>query len=469
MGPFEKNALRRFVFPLLVLAAGVSGWGGGQVAYAQLTPQQLLSTSVAKYEAKYADIGKAIGVFYQGDLVASRELLTSVRQKYPEIAPPDVLLAMLHMSANQRSEAEAALEQATINAPLDAEAFVLVGDIALREQRLLLADLAYDRAQRILEGQSVDSFRLRILRTRTEAGLASLSEVRKQYATALKHIEAWQKLDDKNPLLWGSLGRVRFHLGDYVAARTAFAELLKQEPNAPPVDVSMGRLYSEMGNAGEAQKCMEAALKTDGKDIRTQLTVAEWGLTNGVMGMAKSSTEAALKLDPSSVGGQVLMGRLARYEGDAPRARELLTASILKSPNEVAISNELARALAVSAEESQRKAGLDYATRNYRLKIDQNSASGREAIMTYAWLLLQNGKPEDAEKMLFTLPNASSVSSENAYIAALIYKARGRDQLAIQALRAALSSGMPFPGRTEADREIKNWEKGGPEPAKPSR
>lgn len=454
------NTHRGFFLPAVYRLALVVGvvWGVSSPAFGQLTAEQLLSTSIEKYDDKYADVGQAITAFQQGKVTEARTLLVNLRKRQPQLAPPDTLLAMLHFSANQRDAAEQSLELATVNDPKDPEAFLLAGDLAFRERRLLMADLAYERAQRLLEATPGDSWRLLVLRKRMHAGLASLAESRKQYDVALTQLQAWQKLDPKNPIVHGSLGRVSFHKGDAAAARVAFTELLKIEPEAPPVEVSMGRLYTDAGNMDEARKSMAAVLKTNAGDLRSLLTVGEWALHNGQTEMSKECVTAALKKDPASTGGQVLAGRMARYELDPKRAETILTAAILKSPNEFAISNELARALALSADEKQRKAGLDYAVRNYRMLRSRGSDASRESTMTYAWLLLKNDQVEEAEKVLHSLPDFSPVSSENAYYAAMIYRARGRDQLAKDALRAAIGSGTSFPARDDAQRLLKDMD-----------
>jgi predicted Zn-dependent protease len=442
---------------LLVFVVGVV-WGGSSPAFGQLTAEQLLSTSIEKYDAKYADVGQAIAAFQKGKVAEARTLLVNLRKRQPLLAPPDTLLAMLHFSANQRDAAEQSLEQATINDPRDPEAFLLAGDLAIRERRMMMADLAYERAKRLMEPMTGESWRLQVLRKRLHAGLATLVESRKQYDVALTHLQAWQKLDPKNPVVLGSLGRVNFHRGDATAARAAFAELLKIETDAPPVEVAMGRLYTDAGNMAEALKSMTAVLKTNANDLRTLLTVGEWAINNGQMTMAKECVTAALKQDPAATGGQVLAGRLARYELDPKRAETILATAILKSPNEFAISNELARALALSDDAKQRKAGLDYAVRNYRVLRTRGNDASRESTMTYAWLLLKNNQVEEAEKVLHSLPDFSPVSSENAYYAAMIYKARGRDQLAKDALRAAIGSGTSFPSRDDALRLLKEMD-----------
>lgn len=443
------------VMALVVVAVVVSG---SSTAFGQLTAEQLLSTSIEKYDSRYADVAKAIAAFQKGNVSEARQLLGSAKKMHPLIAPADTMMAMLYFAANQRDAGENSLEQATINDPQDAEAFLVAGDLAYRERRMLMADLAYQRAQSLLAESAGDTWRLRNLRMRMHAGMAGIAESRKQYDAAMTHLQAWQTHDPKNPVVQGSLGRVSFHRGDHAAARAAFAELVKIEPAAPPVEVAMGRLFTDAGNMAEARKSMAAVMKSHGGDVRTQLTVGEWALNNGFIETARECVTTVMKKEPTSIGGQVLSGRMARYEKDPKRAETILTAAILKTPNEFAISNELARALALSDDETQRKAGLDYATRNYRMLRARGTEASREATMTYAWLLLKNDQAEEAEKVLHSLPDSSPVSSENAYYAAMIYRARGREQLAKDALRAAIGSGTSFPAKEDAQKILKDME-----------
>jgi hypothetical protein len=70
--------------------------------------------------------------------------------------------------------------------------------------------------------------------------------------------------------------------------------------------------------------------------------------------------------------------------------------------------------------------------------------------MSYAWTLLQNGRAGEAEAALNALPSGSSLSHENAWYAAKIYFERGKREIALNALRAALNGEVAFPGKAEA-------------------
>lgn len=423
--------------------------------HAQMKAQQLLSTSVEKYDAKYSQVQRAIELFQSKELKAAREMLAAAKKEHPEIAPPEVLLGLLHFAAQQRAAGESNLDSAILKYPSDPEAFILIAELAMRDRHRPVAQLGYDRARQAIAQFEGNDWRKKVLQIRLHAGMSSLEESRGRHKESIAHLKKWIALDPKNPLAIGSLGRQLFRSGQYTEARTEFENLVKLAPNAPPVDIAMGRLYSDAGMNDEALKSMSSAVKQFGDDVRTRITVAEWSLSNNHLALAKENVEAALKIDKDSIGALVLNARIARLENDHKTAESILSAAILAHPNDFTISNELARTLAVSDDEEKRKTGLKYAQRSFQFIKDRSTPAGRESVMTFAWLLLKIGEAEKAEKALHSMPDNSTVSSENAYIAGEIYAARTRRELAKQTLKAALANKTPFPGRDKAEKLLK--------------
>jgi tetratricopeptide (TPR) repeat protein len=246
------------------------------------------------------------------------------------------------------------------------------------------------------------------------------------------------------------LARVFFKMKQYSEAEESLSAMAKMDENTPPVGIAMGRLYSDVGMDDEARKYMDSAIKSKGDDIRVRLTVAEWALGVGLIPFAKENVKAALQLEEDSLGGLVLAARIARVEGDLPEAENLLNRAVLQSPSSFAATNELSRVLAGSDDLKKKKTALQYARRNFQISQNKNTSSRAEAIITYAWILLQNDRAREAEAALNALPNGTSISHENAYLTAQVYAQRGRWDVAANALQSAIASGIPFPGQDQA-------------------
>ncbi len=449
-----KNQL---VAPLAILLVALSITS----SKAQLTPQALLAPAVNEYGPQYRDVEVAVIKFKSGDFDSARESLAAACKSHPQLAPADVMMSLLYLSVGRRTDAEAALERAIVDQPDDPEAYVLVADLALVDGRLVVADLGYNRGEKLLENCKSNAHRYQNLKIRLNAGLASLKEARGQFDLAANHLNEWIALDPKSPIAWGSLGRVSFHRKDYKAATNAFTKLNELDKDTPPVEIAMGRLFWEAGMREEARRSMEWAVKNAGDDMRARLTVAEWALNAGLIEMATENAKAVLKKDNESVGGHVLSARIARQTGNYDEAETILTKAVLRWPDHFLVTNELARALAASADAKKRNTGLDYARRNFQAYTNRNTDVGREAMLTFAWLLFQNGRAAEAEAVLFMLPDGSVISNENAFYAANIYSKQGKNAIARSALDAAISSDVAFPGKDDAKKLLDTLAKQG--------
>jgi tetratricopeptide (TPR) repeat protein len=160
--------------------------------------------------------------------------------------------------------------------------------------------------------------------------------------------------------------------------------------------------------------------------------------------------EAARKLDPKSVTALVLAGRLARQRGDLVKAVEFLQAAVLQSPGNFAAANHLALTWA-AGDADQRRRASELAEISFRTYSDQNTSAGREAAVTYAWLLFQAGRESEAEGLVQAALRAGSISNESAYYAAHLLAQRGKKTLALEILRPTLKLARAFPNRKEAE------------------
>ena len=421
------------------------------IVLGQISAKQLLAPAVKSYGPQYSDVERAVASFRAANFEECRANLTKARTSHPELAPVDIMLALLHLSVGKTAPAMAALDRAVINTPDDPEAYVLLADLALRDGQRTVADLGYRKAQEVLVTFDANERRKKSLVVRVHAGMASLCEVRGQYAQAEQHLKSWEKEDADNPLVHGSLGRIYFRLQEYEKARESFAKLTKNEDEAPPVEVAMGRLFHEVGMSDEATTQMQEAAKRYPDDLRVHLAVAAWAFSAGNRELAKASVAAAAKLSEQSVQTAVMSARLARIEGDLDEAESILNNVVLRNPTSFAATNELARVLANSDDPEKIKASLQYARRNYAAFAKKKSLATVESVVTYAWCLYRNERLADAEVALRMVPSGSNISPENTYYSGRIYLERGQRRAAISALRAATTSPSLFPGRSAAN------------------
>ncbi len=129
-------------------------------------------------------------------------------------------------------------------------------------------------------------------------------------------------------------------------------------------------------------------------------------------------------------------------------ARRQFESAHLKSPANLAAVLQLA---VVLVEQSEDRVALGYAEIGRRLYPDMSQPSGREAGVTFAWILFRQGRGTEAQRILQQALTGGGVSSESSYYAARILHQAGSIDTAKSLLQSALRNGRVFPARAEAE------------------
>ncbi len=185
------SAQRRRLLPIAML------WGlfTASSAIAQITVQNVIGNAVADAGPKYAEVQSAIDRFTHNDSAAARLDLEAAKKKFPQLAPPEVMMAELWQVANQPSNERAELENCVKNYPTDPEAYLILADFSFAEGRTAAAEALFDRAAQLAANFTENARRKHDFQYRIAAGLAAVAERRAQWELAKKHLESWLALD----------------------------------------------------------------------------------------------------------------------------------------------------------------------------------------------------------------------------------------------------------------------------------
>jgi tetratricopeptide (TPR) repeat protein len=337
------------------------------------------------------------------------------------------------------------LEQAVIDAPTDPEAYVIMGDLAVRERRFTESRMLYQKAADLAAKFTGSTKRKDLLQPRILGGLASIDEVQENWADARKQLEAWLKLEPKNALAMQRLANCLFHQKDADGALKKLKEAAKADPEVLTPEAILGQFYEQANDRENAKKWMAAALQAAPNDLRTHLIVGQWALETNQMPEAEAQAAAALKVDPKSLDAKILSGVIALFKKDYSAAERYFEAAHLQSPRNFASTNNLALVLVEQTDEAKKRRALEYAQSN----VQQNPRSA-EAASTYGWVLYKLGRLDEAEKAFQAAVAGGSVGADTAYYIARLSYDRGRETQAKQWLDIALRSTGPFAMRQDA-------------------
>lgn len=168
------------------------------------------------------------------------------------------------------------------------------------------------------------------------------------------------------------------------------------------------------------------------EDPAFQLMRAEVAIRTGQLDRAEEALEQAKTLDPSNVSGDILTALLQREKGEGSSAKEILLATIKRSPNDPRPLRELAIMLA-------QEGAVQGASEAWARVLELNPGDA-DALRQYAVLLWQNGLRERADALIASA--LASQSSPNAAIEAAAgdyYTLTGRRAEALDRLEKAAS------------------------------
>ena len=169
----DLHAIWRCACRLLCLLSGVMA--GNVVVADEMTAESLLVAYVEQVDEKHEDVSTALKVFKTGDFDQARELLEKATVADPALPPAGVLLTRMFIAAGQPSPARAELQRVTENHPLDPEAFLGIGELAIAENRFADAKLAISKAMDLAREKNLSEYRYKKMQYRIHLGLATLA------------------------------------------------------------------------------------------------------------------------------------------------------------------------------------------------------------------------------------------------------------------------------------------------------
>ena len=160
--------------------------------------EKLTGTAITGVGPYYQDVADAIRQFGAKNYAAALEHLEAAKKSTPRLAPPEIMMAALHLDADQPGPAIAFLERAILRAPQDPEAFLILAERAMAEGRYSEAEFMYQRAVKNVESYTDNPRRKQDLQVRAVSGASSVDEARANAKEAKPKLESLIKLDPRN-------------------------------------------------------------------------------------------------------------------------------------------------------------------------------------------------------------------------------------------------------------------------------
>jgi Flp pilus assembly protein TadD len=376
------------------------------------------------------------------------EALTLIKEqaaKHPDWPPAQLILARMLYALNQPAAARRALEQAATAAPNEPEVYLSLGMIAFNEGRYSDARLNFDHAVPLVNAGHWSTDKEKMLRSGCFGGLASVAEAREDWKTTADQLHAWLELEPSNGQVRQRLGRALFMTGKSDEAYAALTQAVKDMPVLEPAAVSMGLLYTRIGEFKKAEEWLDRALTLEPRSSRVHAARAFWLLERGRPIPARTEIDEAVKLDPASIENKKLQSLIGWHARDLAGAQTILEPLHRDLPADPAVANLLALALIEQDDAAKRARGAQLA--------EVNAAQfprSHDVLATLGWAYYRAGRLDQAEEKLNAAVNGVRASPDVAYFFARVIADKGRKEDARKLLESLTKQPGPFAHRDDA-------------------
>ena len=353
-------------------------------------------TAAPTTQATNADVEAAITAFREGRFDDCLRLLKKAADKDSKMPPPQVTLADLFRQAKQPTAMRQALDQAVTNYPADPQAYIVLGDLALSENRICDASLEFAKAQELLKTFTASAERKKALEPGTIIGLARIAKARQKWPEAQKQFEAYLLLNPKDTGALQELANALFQQAEAGPALKMLRKAYELDPKTVLTpEATLALFYERYPDHRNAVTWMNIALTKYPEDLKTLINAGGWALETGQLEEAKKHAAKAMQLDPKSVDARMLRGVVALFLKDYKAAEDDFQVILEQYPKNFGAKNNLALALCEEKDDIKKSRALDYATDNAQL-----NPKSADALTTLGWVFYRLGRLNDAEECL---------------------------------------------------------------------
>ena len=357
-----------------------------------LLPAVLLPTATAQPAAApvvdpviEAGVMAAVASFNEADFAGALERLQTLYAQFPQLAPPRIVMAQWFAQADLGEAVRASLEMATDETPDDPEAFILLGEILLRQRYLTAAELLLDTARVKLETYTVNPERRELMQDSWLRNAIMLAEARERWDISLALLTRASEQSGETPTMLRQKGIALFQLerDAEALAMLAKADTLAATLDEPdvglPAEAAIAQLYQLRGDRANVQRYLAEALRKYPQSREVVVLSIQSRIHDDQLEDARVLAERLLTENPDWQPAKRLLATVALYLGDYVGAERLFQELILESPGDEQITNGLALAQSEQDDPVKLQRALEYAQENVRRKRN-HSCDGRCAV-----------------------------------------------------------------------------------------
>jgi tetratricopeptide (TPR) repeat protein len=390
------------------------------------------------------------------NVLALRESYDRIRKNTDTLPAMEIFLGKLLAAYNLLADSLSVLEQYTNQSPEDPEAYIAMGNVALKSGRVVDAWLHLQHSQRLIDQNRLPEGRQPLVIPLLLELQATVAERRKNWSEAEKlFLQLAERKPELGFPLWRA-GRVRVMAGEIESAKPLLEKAFEKDPRLPSAPLTIAQTLHDTTNwieddtlSGEVEKWYQRAAEENPEFASGWASYFKWLLLSDRPEDVAKQYETigeSLKTDRELL---LMRGLAARYLNDLETAETILSTAHQASPQDIEIADQLALVLIESTDEAKRGRALQLAERNLR-QLPQAEVT----VATAAWIQLRLGAIDIADQLLTQLAARGNLTPQTAFYVAELMERSGQTQESQRLLKIAVESTGIFPQRDQARKRL---------------
>lgn len=395
-------------------------------------------------------------LFATSDFAAFKEGYAKLVAETDTLPAVEVFLAKLFVVSNRPADAIKLLEDYVRDHQDDAEVYTTLGILAVRSGRFTDGWLHLLYAQRLLDRDSFPKSRHKFVMPTFLDARAVVAEARRQWPEADQMYQKLMALKPDDQMIKWRHGRSFVLAGNIAKGHQIMAGACEADAKLPRASLAVAQLLVDTTDWNKKKENSEAiedwfqkSIQENQEDEKAWTSYFKW------LVLANRSSDVKAKFDslPEAVKKNrdvaLIRSLAARYLSDLATAETLLAPLHQDKPDDLEVADQLALVLIESSDESKRGRALQLAERNLRAASELEQVAA-----TAAWVQLQLGANDIADKILTQLAARGPLSPQTTYYVSELLRRNGKEIDSKRLLKAAVDSVGIFPQREKAREKL---------------
>ncbi|MBW2637119.1 MAG: tetratricopeptide repeat protein [Deltaproteobacteria bacterium] len=319
------------------------------------------------------------------------------------------------------------------------EALLFLGDMALKKKNVRSADEYYSRLLNLDPEAALPNYKVGLTRLLENKGTEALPYFEKALAADNNYISALAQI---------AYASIRG--GDLDAAVARVRKQIDVNPQNPDFYVLLGRIYAIGKDFSKARASFEEAFKIDPDNEHALFNLAQLEQSQGSIDEALEHYEKISAKNPDNSFISLIIAMLLETKGETVKAKEIYEQVLVTNPENLIAVNNLAFYLAEHAPTPENLAKAEGLILPFMDKLKGNLS----LTDTIAWIYYRKGQYEKARDLLLASQEDVSIPAINYHLG-MIFSRLDEKERAKKYLQVALETQSAFPGREDAESELK--------------